>query len=164
MEHDPWAEEAGATIRPRRNRQDDSEMDITPMIDITFLLLIFFLVASKMDTAAAITLPKARHGLPVAEKGAVVVTLTEGGPDGKALIYKGDTTDAGEMVRGADPVAQEDELIEFISEAMSGDEPKQYVLIKAEPGVKHREVSRVAKAVGKAEAVTQLYVAVLESQ
>ena len=139
-------------------------MDITPMIDITFLLLIFFLVASKMDTAASVTLPKARHGLPVAAKNAVVITLTEGGPEGSALVYKGDTTDAASLVRGGDLLAQEDELVDFISTAMSGDNPKSHVLIKAEPGVKHREVSRVAKAVGKAEAVTQLYVAVLEVQ
>ncbi len=32
-----------------RRPLDDSEMDITPMIDITFLLLIFFLVAARLD-------------------------------------------------------------------------------------------------------------------
>ena len=39
---------------PRKRRFDDAEMDITPMIDITFLLLIFFLVASKMDEGATL--------------------------------------------------------------------------------------------------------------
>ncbi len=33
------------------------------MIDIVFLLLIFFLVASKMDESAAVRLPPARHGV-----------------------------------------------------------------------------------------------------
>ena len=41
-------EEDDSFVMPRRKRDDD-EMDITPMIDITFLLLIFFVVASKMD-------------------------------------------------------------------------------------------------------------------
>ena len=33
----------------RRNRKDDVEMDITPMIDVTFLLLIFFIVSSQLN-------------------------------------------------------------------------------------------------------------------
>lgn len=35
-------------VLPRKKREDD-EMDITPMIDITFLLLIFFIVCSTME-------------------------------------------------------------------------------------------------------------------
>ena len=37
----------------RRRQLDDSEMDITPMIDITFLLLIFFLVARMAAASLA---------------------------------------------------------------------------------------------------------------
>ena len=37
-----------------RPMPNDGDMDITPMIDITFLLLIFFLVATRMDTESAI--------------------------------------------------------------------------------------------------------------
>ncbi|MCP4817216.1 MAG: biopolymer transporter ExbD, partial [Planctomycetaceae bacterium] len=40
-----------------RRREEDVEMDITPMIDVTFLLLIFFLVASKMSADQAVALP-----------------------------------------------------------------------------------------------------------
>ena len=47
--HDP-------PLMPERNTED-AEMDITPMIEITFLLLIFFLVASKMDSPASGELP-----------------------------------------------------------------------------------------------------------
>ena len=81
----------------RKRRGDDDEMDITPMIDITFLLLIFFLVASKMDEAAALKLPPARHGLPVGARNAVVISVTQGGPDGGALIYKGENLKAGDL-------------------------------------------------------------------
>ena len=78
MHHDPWVEEAGAAIRPRRNRDDDCEMDITPMIDITFLLLIFFLVAARLDEDTPVELPPARHGTAVAVKSSVIITLAEG--------------------------------------------------------------------------------------
>jgi biopolymer transport protein ExbD len=40
-------------------RVDDTEIDITPMIDIVFLLLIFFLVTSKMTAEETPPLPKA---------------------------------------------------------------------------------------------------------
>ncbi len=43
-------------------KQPDSEIDITPMIVIVFLLLIFFVVTSKMQPQQVTDLPKARHG------------------------------------------------------------------------------------------------------
>ena len=46
-------------MRPR-DSLEDTEMDITPMIDITFLLLIFFIVSSKMDPSANVPLPAAK--------------------------------------------------------------------------------------------------------
>jgi len=49
------------TLKPRR-QLEDTEMDITPMIDVTFLLLIFFIVASKMDESANVPLPPAAPG------------------------------------------------------------------------------------------------------
>ena len=39
----------------------DGEMDITPMIDVTFLLLIFFMVASTMQGTPDIDVPPAVH-------------------------------------------------------------------------------------------------------
>ena len=47
------------------------------MIDITFLLLIFFLVATRMDPRANIELPKARTGAAVSARNAVVFTVKE---------------------------------------------------------------------------------------
>ncbi len=33
----------------KKKKAEEADLDITPMIDVTFLLLIFFMVASKMD-------------------------------------------------------------------------------------------------------------------
>ncbi len=60
------AEDLPIAIRGRAT--EDFEMDITPMIDITFLLLIFFLVCSTADQDTAIELAKARHGKAVGEQ------------------------------------------------------------------------------------------------
>ena len=47
-------EEMDAT-RPRR-KQDD-ELDLTPMVDVTFLLLIFFMITAAFAAAKAISVP-----------------------------------------------------------------------------------------------------------
>ena len=64
----PWptTDTAGLAIAPRR--LEDTEMDITPMIDCTFLLLIFFLLTFKADEGATIPLPPAKYGIPVSAK------------------------------------------------------------------------------------------------
>ena len=72
----------------RRRPLPETEMDITPMIDITFLLLIFFLVASKMDPNNAVALPKARYGTSVVEKNSVVILVSKGTSDA-ALVARG---------------------------------------------------------------------------
>ena len=77
----PSAAEEEPPIRIRRKRNDDDEMDITPMIDITFLLLIFFLVAAKMESQGALELPPARYGTPVSAKNSVVLIVSQAGGD-----------------------------------------------------------------------------------
>ncbi|TVS21118.1 MAG: biopolymer transporter ExbD [Planctomycetaceae bacterium] len=149
----------------RSKTYDDSEMDITPMIDMTFLLLIFFLVASKMDPSAAISLPPARYGMPIVEKGAVIITLALG-QDGSAIVYAANGLIPDALVDGSDIEAQEDEIAAYVEQELmqSGAERKENVLIKAERGIKHREVARITRAATRPEGVGQLYIAVLEVQ
>lgn len=145
----------------RTKSTEDLEMDITPMIDITFLLLIFFLVASKMDPSAAIQLPPARHGFPAVEKSAVIITMAAES-DGQAAVYTANGKLDEQRVDGGDIDAQEDEIAAFVEEQIAGG--KENVLIKAERGIKHREVARISKAATRPEGVQQLYLAVLEDQ
>jgi biopolymer transport protein ExbD len=153
------------TMQPllRSKTYDESDMDITPMIDITFLLLIFFIVASKMDAAADVSLPPARYGMPVVEKSSVVITL-DAGEDGKAIVYKGNGASSDNVVPSTDLEAQEDEIAGYVETEMSQDNTKTNVLIKAAKGIKHREVTRISKAATRSEYVQQLYVAVMEVQ
>ena len=144
-----------AFIIPHRTLEE-SEMDITPMIDITFLLLIFFIVASRIDADTQVTLPAARHGTAVATKSSVILTLAGGEP---AVVYKGDGTVPGTELSSTDPEDQELEIADYVQLAM--DQGKENVILKAEKDVKHREVSRVAKAIGLVDD-SRLFVAVLE--
>jgi biopolymer transport protein ExbD len=157
-------EERPEALKPRR-QLEDTEMDITPMIDITFLLLIFFLVASKMDESSPVPLPPAKYGLAVPTKNSVIITIGKGpSDDGPAAVYKGDGANADAAFDSGDLEAQEEEIATYVSDAMLEDTNKTFVLIKAARGVKHRDVSRVAKAVGKVAEVQQLHIAVLEEQ
>ena len=57
----------------------------------------------------------------------------------------------------------EDLIAKYVTEQTSGAEPKDNILIKAERGVRHRDVSRISRAAASGAANEgQLYVAVLE--
>jgi len=156
-----------SSILPRRPVKDDGEMDITPMIDITFLLLIFFLVASKMDAAADVQLPPAHYGGAVPEQGAIVVTVARGEGD-EAFIYKGNGEAAEWLLTSSTPEDQESEIAAYIQEQLDEDSLAEHIIIKAERGVRFREVDRVATAVGSVDDVgdkgIKLNIAVLEVQ
>jgi biopolymer transport protein ExbD len=143
-----------------RRPLEDAEMDITPMIDITFLLLIFFLVASRLDEDAPVELPKARYGIAVAEKSSIPITIAQGSGD-TANVYLADGRAADKQVNSTDLIVQEQEIVRYIEENLANG--KEHVLVKAEKGVRHRDVARVSDAVGKAGS-GDLYVAVMEVQ
>ena len=81
---EPDVEEDDDFEMPRKKRDDD-EMDITPMIDITFLLLIFFVVCSKMDPTQMGKIPEAQNGIAISAKESAVVFIE---PAGKAATKK----------------------------------------------------------------------------
>ncbi|MBC8350637.1 MAG: biopolymer transporter ExbD [Planctomycetes bacterium] len=150
------------TMKARR-ALEDTEMDITPMIDITFLLLIFFIVASKMDEAANIPLPPAGNGFAIVLKTCVIITVGPGDTDDTAKIYAGDG-DGGEALDSTDVNALETELQAYVEEQIGLDARKNTVLIKGAKGVKHKHISSTAKAAARVAEITQMAWAVTESQ
>lgn len=148
-----------------RRKLEEADMDITPMIDMTFLLLIFFIVSSKMGPKAGVELPLARHGDAVVQKKAVILTVGPG--DSMARVYRGESVEAKDAFTAASPDDQEAEIIAYIEQEMSSPPPgqpaKELVLIQAAKGLKHRDVARVAKAAARAE-VEKLYIGVMEKK
>ncbi len=142
-----------------KRREEDFDMDITPMIDITFLLLIFFLVCSTPDQQTAIELPKARYGRGVGERNSVIVTIGDGGVD-SAPVYMADGKI--ESARLTDDLDAQTGQIRDAIEKGKRDDNKENVLIKADRNVAHREVSRVIKAASKVEGM-QIHLGVLEA-
>ncbi len=143
--------------RRRRESQLDTEIDITPMIDMTFLLLIFFLVCSTAALEAAVELPPARYGTAVGPHNAVVITVADQPGSKTPAIYLADGK-KGEPLP-ANPEAQEEEIRRAVKDGLS--RGKSIVLIKAEKTVKEGEIVRIAAAASEVEG-TRLYVAVME--
>jgi len=155
----PAGVEGGGAL-PRRPLQDSAELDITPMIDITFLLLIFFLVASTPDSQTAVELPPAEHGKGVSEVNSVILTVADRGANQAPAVYVADGKVGAPLPE--DTAAQEAAIIKAVEQGFFVD-GKTNVLVKAEKNIKHRHVSRVAAAAGAAQVDTlQLHIAVLE--
>ena len=59
----PVEDEDGDAI-PKRKPRDDDELDMTPMVDVTFLLLIFFMVTASFSLQKSIEMPRQQTDAP----------------------------------------------------------------------------------------------------
>ena len=125
----------------RTRKRAETDLDITPMIDVTFLLLIFFMVTSTMQQQD-IDVPSARHGVGIEGGGAIVVEIKPGGSD---LIL---------AVDEKDNLSVEQVLAEVKEKAAAG---KREVIIRADGRLSHGAVAQVTKAVAGIEGVEFSY-------
>ena len=139
----------------------DAEMDMTPMIDVTFLMLIFFLVASMPDTQAVIELPPADHGIGVSQRDSTIITIGDSGQE-NAPVFLADGKYPDALIPGT-LEAQREKIVEHVQKWFTSPKRKSDVLIKADRSVKHRDVARVIKAVSRVEGV-KIHLAVLETE
>ena len=163
------AETSDAIELPKRKRNsDDGELDVTPMIDVTFLLLAFFVVVSKMDPQANVPLPMASVGTSISEKDCVTIIMTVDESGEKPNIFLGTRMKEEELV----PAGDEDDQKEFIGdyvESQLTDNPSKYaVLIKAAGNCKTGMVEMVKKGVAQSKLATaedrKVYVGIEEEQ
>jgi biopolymer transport protein ExbD len=120
----------------------DDEMDITPMIDMTFLLLIFFILTSKMTGEKSYEVPPAKHGSSIAAKNCVVITVLRGTGE-NAIVSKADGA-----IFSDDPEQQAAEIAEYVQLQLETG-GKTEVLIRAEGNVTAKQLKKVEQAVGE---------------
>ncbi|QFU76129.1 biopolymer transporter ExbD [Halioglobus maricola] len=75
----------------RRQRLDDVSVNLTPLIDVVFLLLIFFMVSTSFtrETSLSIDLPEAQGEIKDAVEEEVEILIDEGGSyrvNGQGLV------------------------------------------------------------------------------
>lgn len=126
----------------------DDELDITPMIDIVFLLLAFFVVVSKMDPKPSVDLPIARYGKPINEKDAINLIVQYNGSDDANVIVYGRLQSGIEL--SADNETQNEEIVNFVTEEFLKNPDLIGVIIKTENGVKYQNTNRVFAAIKQA--------------
>ncbi len=143
------ANERSATrieLPSRLRRSDEGDLDITPMIDITFLLLAFFVVVSKMDPSTAVDMPRARYGATVQDQTAVIVVVVQSDRD-EPRVYKGKTKTPEALCTGSIEDI-ENQISDYVQDEMR-DPLKTTVIIKAERKVKYRHMDIVKRAVSR---------------
>lgn len=145
-------------VLPRRPIEPDDEIDMTPMIDCVFQLLIFFLVCSTMQESSMVKLPPARHGTGANEKTAVIITVDGEGGVEKPRIYLGDGTSGPPLPE--DHAAQEKLISDAVEAGLAGG--KTSILVKAARGVKSGDVERVSKAAAATAEGRKFYLGVME--
>ena len=79
----------------RATRKRDAEINLTPLIDIVFILLIFFLITSTFvqDSGIKVDLPRANQSSSTEANHQIVVTVTA---DGR-MVYEGEALSKDEL-------------------------------------------------------------------
>jgi biopolymer transport protein ExbD len=145
----------------RRKVVEENEMDITPMIDITFLLLIFFVVTSKLDDDVKIPLPPAKYASKISTKDAIVLSVVN--VEGELpVVYKGEGVVEKERILASAALEQDEQIAEYVEDELAGSPNKLGVLIQADKALKTREVQRIARAACRASENLKLYYKVQE--
>ena len=128
---------------PQKDLGEDLELDMSPMIDMVFLLLIFFIVASQViDEKPKVDIPPAAFAtIPEDTTGRLMISVTK---EGKYFL-------------GADP---REKTIEQITDqlrlAIEAD-PKLRILIRADANVKYKINEKVTLACAEVGAQDLIY-------
>lgn len=124
----------------RKAASAEADLDITPMIDVTFLLLIFFMVTSTMQGTPDRDIPVARSGSAKSPSGML------------ELIVAAPPTDDGtaELLLDGKPMSLEEIKSQIVQEAAQGDVE---VMVLAERRVQSGFIADVETMLGEVENV-----------
>lgn len=127
-------------FRSDRRRRPEATIDLTPLIDVVFLLLIFFLLTSAIsrnneatapESSIPIELPEAQSGSKSVTGSPVILTVTE---QGEVELEGGESPLSGDSI--------EAKLIELYKK-----DPKAQILLRGDKGASHGRVIELLGAV-----------------
>jgi biopolymer transport protein ExbD len=145
------------TLVPRKALVDDARFDVTAMVDLVFMMNIFFLVTWAEMARAEIDLPKAAHTTAAAQARSTIFTVVN--MNGSAAFFLGDSSTSG--AGSIAPAELEQKVTNAVEEGLRDE--RDIVLIKAECDVKLRDVARLASIATSVKG-TQLMLAVIEKR
>ena len=146
---------AEAPLALKGEKKQDDDIDITPMIDIVFLLLIFFVVSSKMDPTKTGSFPVADRGQSISANDSAVIFMERGSGE-RAVVKKVDGTQFVD-----DEEQQRVDIVDYLTQQL--DLGKQEIMILGDRTVSVGEVARVQRIIGDGfDNVKTTYIAVKE--
>ncbi len=118
-------------LRPRK--EDDVELNLTPLIDVVFLLLIFFMVSTTFADKSEIKLdlPEATTATLPDDKATIKISI-----DGKGRYFVNDVPLVNSQVK----------TIEKAIKELAGDDKNPTIVIKADKQATHQSVLSVIDA------------------
>jgi len=119
----------------KQREQKDADIPISSMIDIIFLLIIFFVVTASMDKEIqdeTIKLTNAPHGKPIKKKDPRAVTIN--------VRESGDINVSGQVV----PMATVSKILTNAASEYGNDIP---IIIRGDRNALHGHIKRVLEAV-----------------
>ncbi len=149
-------QEASGGEPPRRKPREveDTEMDMTPMIDVTFQLLIFFMLTHAMMHAPPVEVPEAVHGRGVNMEGQQFVLVDENG-----RYYLGDSPSDENATPSLDALVREVER----NAGSGGGRASMDVIVHAHKQTKHHYVRELVNRLGGVPKIGKIMVGVQEA-
>lgn len=119
-----------AKTRPRRRFRllEDTTMDMMPMIDVTFQLLIFFMFANQLANPNPIEVPEARYGRGIMPDGKQAILV-----DDQGRYYLGESTKP-------ENIAPLEQVIRVVADNASSSNAPLDVVISAHKASRHDQV------------------------
>ncbi|MCL2622773.1 MAG: biopolymer transporter ExbD [Planctomycetaceae bacterium] len=123
----------------RKKPTFDNEIEIAPLIDMVFLLLLFFMVTSTMERQSSIDLPVTEYGVAVSERNATTISIE--GQGSKIRVFLGDNIGGDLLPDQTQP--QEDAIARAVEAGFL--EGKTSLVIKADRDVHTGEIARIIR-------------------
>jgi biopolymer transport protein ExbD len=137
-------------LRPDRRRDDDVDINLTPLIDVVFLLLIFFMVSTTFDRNARlkVSLPEASAKMQQQQDTPIVLTI-----DAKGKYFINDRQVVNTSL----------ETLKAALQKTVGDDKEQSLVLRADGNTPHQYVVRAMDAAAQI-GLTHLSIATVESK
>ncbi|MBA3313906.1 MAG: biopolymer transporter ExbD [Planctomycetota bacterium] len=142
------SEDDEPSLGHRRRKLEVGDLDITPMIDVTFLLLIFFMVTSTMKEPATADVPPARYGVGTDSGEATILTVMRPDDSGEVQVRFPDAT-----LHALADLRKTEELTNLVRTAATADPPRLNVVINADRDLPHGTVREISQMAGKVEGI-----------
>jgi biopolymer transport protein ExbD len=155
-EFDPEVEADAATswvARRSKRKYDEAEMDMTPMIDVTFQLLIFFMLTNSLANPAPLAVAEAEYGRGVTPEGKQIILVDERG-----RYYLGDSTREEAVAPSLDALVAE------VRRNASQLDGAMDVIVTAHKQSKHVQVRELVDRLGDVPNIGQIMLGVVEKR